>query len=163
MKNTYVKPFSKFNESVSEPISNSNWYYGIADCHGLESFMKEPSQTSVANMNRLKQLGVTDSGTESLPGRKEYAGNLSMMQLRCRFNGQRHPVVYRARLAEEDAEMVQDLLDSGDYINALNVVKANSEEVQLTRGANGPSEKAWRMIPNPDLDPMHNDDSIGSH
>jgi hypothetical protein len=83
--------------------------------------------------------------------------------MRCNFNSQRHPVVYRASLEEDDAEMVQDLLDSGDFINALKVVKGNSKEVQLTRGKGGSSEKAWRMIPNPDLDPMHNDDSLGSH
>jgi hypothetical protein len=157
MKNNYVKPFSIFNESLEESVSaGSNWYYGIADCHGLESFMKEPDLADADKLDRLHRLGLASHGSKDDPIKKEYGGNLAMMQMRCRFNGQRHPVVYRAKLSEEDADMVQDLLDSGDYINALNVVKGNSEEVQLARGGNGSAEKAWKMIPNPDLDPMYN-------
>lgn len=156
MKNNYVKPFSIFNESLEESVSTgSNWYYGIADCHGLESFMKEPDLTNADKLDRLHRLGLASHGSKDDPMKKEYGGNLAMMQMRCKFNGQRHPVVYRAKLSDEDADMVQDLLDSGDYINALNVVKGNSEEVQLARGGNGSAEKAWKMIPNPDLDPMH--------
>jgi hypothetical protein len=157
MKNNYVKPFSIFNESLEESVSaGSNWYYGIADCHGLESFMKEPDLADADKLDRLHRLGLASHGSKDDPIKKEYGGNLTMMQMRCRFNGQRHPVVYRAKLSEEDADMVQDLLDSGDYINALNVVKGNLEEVQLARGGNGSAEKAWKMIPNPDLDPMYN-------
>ena len=163
MNGNYVTPFGKFNESVNEPISNSKWYYGIADCHGLESFIEEPILHSAEKLDRLNKLGLSPYGSKDDPNAKERNHNLNMMQMRCNFNSQRHPVVYRARLAEDDAEMVQDLLDSGDYINALKVVKGNSEEVQLTRGRGGSAEKAWRMIPNPDLDPMHNDSSLGSH
>jgi len=164
MKSTFVKSFGLFNESLEDSTLNTaEWYYGIADCHGLESFIKEPSLTHAANLDRLKQLGISDFGSEADPAKKAYGGNLAMMQMRCKFNGQRHPVVYRAKLSEDDADMVQDLLDSGDYINSLNVVKGNSKEVQLARGGNGSAEKAWKMIPNPDLDPMHNDDSLGYH
>jgi hypothetical protein len=163
MKNSYIKPFSKFNESASEPISNTKWYYGIADCHGLESFMEEPEIDDASTLDNMFSYGLSPYDANDDPAKKEINHNLNMMQMRCNFNSQRHPVVYRASLAEDDAEMVQDLLDSGDYINALKVVKGNSKEVQLTRGRGGSSEKAWRMIPNPDLDPMHNDSSLGSH
>ena len=55
----------------------------------------------------------------------------------------------------DDADMVQDQLDSGDYIMGLKIVKANSKEIQLARGIGGNLERQWSMIPNPDLDPMH--------
>jgi hypothetical protein len=50
--------------------------------------------------------------------------------------------------------MVQDLIDGGDYINALEVIKNNSHEIQLARGQGANLEKRWKMIPNPDLDPF---------
>ena len=75
--------------------------------------------------------------------------------MRCRFNEQRHPVVYRVLLSDDDAEMVQDLVDARDYINALEVIKHNSQEIQLARGQGANLERRWKMIPNPDLDPFH--------
>ena len=156
MKNNYVKPFGIFNEALEESVSiGSNWYYGIADCHGLESFVKEPDMADATELDDLFDLGLSDTDSKNDPVKKQYVGNLSMMRMRCRYNGQRHPVVYRVKLSDDDADMVEDLLNSGDYINALNVVKGNSQEVQLARGGNGSAEKAWKMIPNPDLDPMH--------
>ncbi len=139
----HIKPFKAFNESVEEV--DGEWYYGIADCKGLESFMPAPN---VEELGELEDMGFTGGQAKS------FNHTLSMMSMRCHFNQQRHPVVYMAKLAADDAEMVQDLLDSGDYINALEVVKANSIEVKLARGQGANLEKRWRMIPNPDLDPM---------
>ena len=75
-----------------------------------------------------------------------------MMTMRCRFNDQRHPVVYRVKLSEAAAQMVDDMLTDGDYEGALNFIKDTAEEVQLARGL-GNAEKRWKMIPNKDLDP----------
>lgn len=148
-----VLRFSSFINESTEPAS---WYFGIADCHGIESFIKENIDHDYLNkLDRIHDLGLAD---ETAPTRtsvmKEYNGQLGMMQMRCRFNEQRHPVVYRVLLTDTDAEMVQDLLDAGDYINALEVVKHNSQEVQLARGQGANLEKRWKMIPNPDLDPF---------
>jgi hypothetical protein len=146
----------RFNSFINEASQNMSWYFGIADCHGIESFNKETIDQDYLNqLDRIHDLGLAD---ETAPTRKSvtqaYNGQLSMMMMRCRFNEQRHPVVYRVLLADDDAEMVQDLVDSGDYINALEVVKNNSQEVQLARGQGANLEKRWRMIPNPDLDPF---------
>jgi hypothetical protein len=145
------------NEPLAENKVLRFWYFGIADCHGIESFNKENiDHTYLDQLDRIHDLGLAD---ETAPTRKsvmkEYNGQLSMMIMRCRFNEQRHPVVYRVLLSDDDAEMVQDLVDAGDYINALEVIKHNSQEIQLARGQGANLERRWKMIPNPDLDPFH--------
>jgi len=131
MKNNYIKPFSIFNEALAESALNKlSWYYGIADCHGLESFVKEPNMAKANELDDMFDLGLSDTDSKNDPVKKKYIGNLALMKSRCDVNLQRHPVIYRVKLAEEDADMVEDLLSIGDYINALNVVKGNSEEVQ---------------------------------
>ena len=146
-----------FSSFINESKADASWYFGIADCHGVESFNKENIDHDYLNqLDRIHDLGLAD---ETAPTRKsvmkEYNGQLSMMVMRCRFNEQRHPVVYRVLLTDDDAEMVQDLVDAGDYINALEVIKHNSQEIQLARGQGGNLERRWNMIPNPDLDPFH--------
>lgn len=147
----------RFSSFINEAKESASWYFGIADCHGVESFNKENIDHDYLNqLDRIHDLGLAD---ETAPTRKsvmkEYNGQLSMMVMRCRFNEQRHPVVYRVLLTDDDAEMVQDLVDAGDYINALEVIKHNSQEIQLARGQGANLERRWNMIPNPDLDPFH--------
>lgn len=147
----------RFSSFINEAKESASWYFGIADCHGVESFNKENIDHDYLNqLDRIHDLGLAD---ETAPTRKsvmkEYNGQLSMMVMRCRFNEQRHPVVYRVLLTDDDAEMVQDLVDAGDYINALEVIKHNSQEIQLARGQGANLERRWSMIPNPDLDPFH--------
>jgi len=154
----YANSFSQFNEANSnepeEPIELS-WYYGIADCHGLESFIKEPNREVWTEVDFLNSIGVSDISSANLDDKKAFNGQLNMMQMRCSANMQRHPVIYRALMEPEDADMVQDQLDSGDYIMGLKIVKANSKEIQLARGTGRNLEKQWAKIPNPELDPMH--------
>jgi len=149
-----VKPFTAFNES-REPGGESSWYYGIADCHGVESFIKEPDLKRAASLDKLKALGLSDMGGEDEPEKKQYGGNLGMMMLRCKFNSQRHPVVYRVKMSDDMASMVEEMLSDGDYADALIAIKDYAEEVQIARGQGTNPEKAWKMIPNPDLDPFH--------
>lgn len=146
-----------FASFINESTESASWYFGIADCHGIESFNKENIDHNYLNqLDRIHDLGLAD---ETAPTRKsvmkEYNGQLSMMMLRCGANSQRHPVVYRVLLTDDDAEMVQDLIDARDYINALEVIKHNSQEIQLARGQGANLERRWNMIPNPDLDPFH--------
>ena len=102
-------------------------YFGIADAHGIESFIKgDPT-----DINHSVQAMVLD--------------------LRAGANRHRHAVVYIADLSEESAALIQADLDDGLFIEALDNLKGSVETMELTNlpGA----EKSWRMIPNPDLDP----------
>ena len=146
--------FASFINESAEPTS---WYFGIADCHGVESFTKENIDHNYLNqLDRIHDLGLAD---ETAPTRKsvmkEYNGQLNMMMMRCRFNEQRHPVVYRVLLTDDVADYIQSFVDRRDYIGALNSIKDHSTEIQLARGQGANLERRWKMIPNPDLDPFH--------
>jgi hypothetical protein len=52
---------------------------------------------------------------------------------------------------EDVAEEVSDLLDDGEYEEALVALKEGAGSVSLARMPG--AEKSWNMIPNPDLDP----------
>ena len=149
---THIEAFSAFNESRR---GESSWYYGIADCHGIESFIKEPDLKRADNMDKLKALGLSDKGGEDEPEKKGYGGNLGMMMMRCKFNSQRHPVVYRVKLSDDAASTVEEMIADGDYSDALIFMKDYAEETQIARGQGTNPEKMWKMIPNPDLDPFH--------
>ena len=151
MKN-HVSSFGTFNESRGS--GESSWYYGIADCHGVESFIKEPDLQRAERMDKLKTLGLSDKGGEDEPDKKAYGGNLGMMTMRCRYNAQRHPVVYRVKLSDDMANTVEEMIADGDYLDALIAIKDYAEEVQIARGQGTNPEKMWKMIPNPDLDPF---------
>lgn len=102
-------------------------YFGIADAHGIESFI---------------QGDPTDP---------EHTMNAMMLDLRAGANRHRHAVVYIVDLSEEAAASIQADLDDGLFIEALDNLKGSVETLKLTNlpGA----EKSWRLIPNPDLDP----------
>ena len=102
-------------------------YFGIADAHGIESFIKGD------------------------PTDPEHSMNAMMLDLRAGANRQRHAVVYIVDLSESTAHDIEDLLEEKDYEGALVRLKMSVESLQLTNliGA----EKSWRLIPNSDLDP----------
>ena len=102
-------------------------YFGIADAHGIESFIKGD------------------------PASEENSQQAMILHLRAGANRHRHAVVYVVDLPEDVAEEVDDLIINGRYIDALNQLKGSVKELQLSKlpGA----EKSWGMIPNPDLDP----------
>lgn len=102
-------------------------YFGIADAHGIESFI---------------QGDPTDS---------EHSMNAMMLDLRAGANRHRHAVVYIVDLSEEAAALIQADLDDGLFLEALDNLKGEALNVSLTNliGA----EKSWRLIPNPNLDP----------
>lgn len=102
-------------------------YFGIADAHGIESFIKGD------------------------PTDPEHSMNAMMLDLRAGANRQRHAVVYIVDISESTAQDVEDLLEEKDYEGALVRLKMSVTNLQLTNliGA----EKSWRLIPNSDLDP----------
>ena len=104
-------------------------YFGIADAHGIESFIKgDPTET-------------------------EHSHQAVIMNLRAGANRHRHAVVYVVDIPEDTAEEVDDLIIAGNYIGALEHLKSSIKELQLTSLVG--AEKSWGLIPNPDLDPYH--------
>ena len=63
--------------------------------------------------------------------------------------------MYRVKMSDDMASMVEEMLADGDYADALIAIKDYAEEVQIARGQGVNPEKTWKMIPNPDLDPFH--------
>jgi hypothetical protein len=121
------------------------WYYGLADCHGVESF--------VFDLDDMSAEMFTDEGEKKTKNSQQFA-----MCLRAQANQQRHAVVYRAELEDQYADQIEALIKEGKYTDALTMIKENAHEVQV--GTYGTTKKAaeknWKMIPNPDLDPYHN-------
>jgi hypothetical protein len=60
-------------------------------------------------------------------------------------------VVFLVDVNEDVAGEVLDLIDEGEYEEALVVLKEGANTVSLARMPG--AEKSWGMIPNPDLDP----------
>ncbi len=179
----HVNSFNQFNESRKTGQKNDglSWYYGIADCNGIESFIKsvDPDRPEMTDAkakaadlrkkadseDRLKNLGLRDTGGETTRKEAEAAAidkekkrenaEMSMMSLRCGANVQRWGVVYKVLIQDEVAEIIEELMSSGEYVQALELLKQGAIETQLGRGTGGVNpEKAWRTIPNPALDPF---------
>ena len=61
--------------------------------------------------------------------------------------------VRRNQVIEVDRdEDYERLLNKGEYADALQYIKDNSDEVALVKSPG--AEKSWGLIPNPDLDPF---------
>jgi hypothetical protein len=136
-----------------ETYSTPSWWVGIADCNGIESFIKEPDMSDADDADRLAELGLDEPGAGNKM-RKGWSNTVSTLQMRARANSQRHAVVYRVKLNTEDSDQIEELLADGEYTSALDMLKQVALETQIARGTGINAEKAWNMIPNPDLDPF---------
>jgi hypothetical protein len=119
-------------------------YYGLADCHGVESFSVDLEQ-GVSALLMDEEFN------------KDASGKKIMLSLRANANAQRHAVVYRVLLEDSVADEIEKMMSGGQYEAALLKIKENAEELELgTYGTTlSAAEKNWKMIPNPDLDPYH--------
>ncbi len=99
-----------------------NTYIGIADAHGIESW------------NRKEEVSDRDR---------------SYKIMRADANRQRHAIYYEVKMADEDAQTVEDVLKDGDWILALEKLKEYSVEFRTMPN----HEKSIKLIPNPELDP----------
>jgi len=70
-------------------------YCGIADCHGLESFIPE----------------------------KDVKERLFILKIRALANRHRHAVVYRAEVPEDTAKVINRLLEKGEYEDSLKILQ----------------------------------------
>jgi hypothetical protein len=109
-------------------------YVGIADCHGLESFV--PIEKTLDNPWQTP----TTPSTKTTP--------IGYFLMRARFNRQRHALVYKAEVETEVADMIYTLLEQHNYKEALIYLKRFAITIEVERGA----QKSFKMIPNPDLD-----------
>ena len=107
-------------------------FYGIADAHGIESFKPQQFNPEVEQFS-------------------SDAKELSIMALRANANRHRHAVVYQAEISGEDAKEILDLINKGEYAEALVKLKETAESISLMKSPG--AEKSWNLIPNDDLDP----------
>jgi len=114
-------------------------YIGVADCHGLESFVPVAEKALEAELD-----GENGQFAVSLLA--------SRFAVRAQANRHRHAVVYRAEVSEADAKKIKRLLyGKGKYADALIKLKQCAKEIEV--GKYPGMAKSWRMIPNPELDP----------
>ena len=100
---------------------NTQTYTGIADCHGIESFNLKSSS------------------------------NQAILSIRANSNDQRHAVVYEADMTDKFRDGVMRLLNTGNYTEALNLMRVTASELRVAGGEHG--AKMFLKLPNPDLDP----------
>jgi len=102
--------------------------YGIADAHGIESF-------------------ITAEELQDKP---------FPYILRADLNRQRHAVFYEVELLLPDVEVVKQLLKKGKYQESLQFIKKNLKKLSFPKAQSSNYGKSWKLIPNPDLDPWGN-------
>lgn len=146
-----ITSFSAFNESVS--VTKEKWYFGLADCLGIDSFIEEPEALADwVDFDTLFNVGLLPEEGRNTPDRKKYNRIIGMLKMRAQANPQRWPIIYRVLLSESDGNEIQNLVNNGDYEGALTYLKQHAISVQLAKGTGGNAERRWNMIPNPDLD-----------
>lgn len=107
-------------------------YTGIADAHGLESFISLPEN-------------VLEAELQGQNGQKSTNSLVSMLSIRAQANRHRHAVVFRIEIDEKDARKIKRLLDKGKYADALIKLKECANEVEV--GKQLGMKKSWDLIP----------------
>ena len=117
-------------------------FVGIADAHGLESF-----------------VGLDALNAESLlTDKKRNKGNAlsQVLFLRAQTNRHRHAVAYRVELDSKSAVRIGELLEEDRFKDALIVLKQVAKNIKVGQHM----QNSWDLIPNDILDPWwsSNDD-----
>lgn len=81
-------------------------YFGIADAHGLESFIPDKS------------------GNGSM---------LTGLQMRVAANRHRHACLYTAKLTQKAAKLIQSQVDNEEWVKALNTLKEIAVEINVPK------------------------------
>lgn len=152
-ENRPMRTFQQFNESI-ERDNEQSWYYGLADCHGIESFIKEPYVQDWQDVDDLFDIGLMPTTSVDDPEKRKYNTQIGLLKIRAHHNVQKWPVIYRAKLNKIDVQLINDLIDDQDYEEALRMLKNSAETIQLARGLGGNAERRWNQIPNPELNPV---------
>lgn len=138
----YIKQQMK-HLSLFESSELTYWYYGLADCHGIESFIIDQT-TDDWDLMFAKE--------DSLETTK---GQIMALAMRAFSNKERKAVAFRAMLHRSDVDAIEELLKSGEHIKALDTLKQKAIEVEVASFGfpKDDSRKNWELIPNPKLDP----------
>ena len=102
-------------------------YIGIADAHGLESFLKY----------------------------EEHQDHLGFLIMRARANRQRHALVYQVELNPKQADAIARMMADGKYILACRALHDPAFLVDAPIGVENDMVDSWELIPNPRLDPYN--------
>ena len=129
-------------------------YYGLADYHGIESFICEEDFITRAMIRRLRDESLI-LRAKSDPN-QELGEALSRLLWRARANYQRHAVVYTAKLTKVKAHTINNMLAAKKYAEALIYLKENALEIGVSKEFG--QKNMWSKIPNPDLDPFRGKD-----
>jgi S1-C subfamily serine protease len=127
--------------------TNLETYIGLADCHGLSSFLED----LVINARIMVSIFGEEEAKEK---EKKRNSMIHGMQLSAYHNNQRRTVVYQAKVTKEVADEIKELMKDGENLDALIVLKDRATEIGLLQGVPN-AKKFWEQIPNPDLDPFH--------
>ena len=95
---------------------------GIADCHGIESYIDETKLTK---------------------------STLWTLQMRAQANRQRCALVYKAEVSQELDAKVNKALANKKFETALRLIKAGA---QVSLEDSPASKEHWKLIPNAKLD-----------
>lgn len=120
---------------------SDQWFYGIADCNGLESFEHD-----------LKEMAM-DLFLEEEEKKKKTSQQFGMC-LRAQANQQKHSVVYRVLLPDDSVDEIEKLMGENKNEEALQLLKKSCKETMVgTYGTTkAAAKKNWEMIPNRSLD-----------
>lgn len=118
-------------------------YYGIADCHGLESFI------CIDDYKQKEMLSVLEG--DSKPAPFSEMDIITTLLLRARYNDHRHPVVYTAKVSSKDDKKIVKLMKAGKHADALIYLKNHAKEISIENGLY--NKIRWEKIPNRVLDP----------
>lgn len=101
-----------------------------------------------------RMMGTIMGEVEGSAKEGEKKAMINGMYMAAYHNAQRRTVVYEAKLSPSVAQEIEDLLDAGENIEALLLLKSSASQVGLVQGLPN-AKKFWEQIPNPDLDPFH--------
>lgn len=121
----------------------------MADCHGLVSFLPDPV-VGKYSFTDILMFGEEDADKN----KKERNALVNGMYMSAYHNAQRRTVVYQAKVTSEVAEEIKELMEAGENIDALIVLKDRNNEIGILQGLPN-AKKFWDQIPNPSLDPFH--------
>ena len=120
-------------------------YWGMADCHGLSSFIEAPHEG-------WNEWGGGDTGSQEVEAMKEGIAGAIMS---ARANPQRWTVVYKAEVRVTDAEILEEILKINSF-EALKCLKKCAVKVQIAKTGGVNTTRLWEAIPNHKLDPGYN-------
>lgn len=104
-------------------VMEAQTFTGIADAHGIESFM---------------------------PIKKAEIGNNNFyFMMRAQTNRQRHALVYKVTLLKDDVDKINKLLKNYEYKGALEFIKEHNVRLEVEKQMT----RSWEMLPNDELDP----------